>query len=208
MALINCPECSKEISDEAKVCPNCGKPLKPLKKKRNKIIVNKTIVVVLSIIVVLIIGGIVVVMSYMNTPEHVMKQYVKAYNEKNYGVLKKVVYDYGLAIKYNSFDEFEDTVTINTYTYSKTISKENVINELEDITWASEYHIKQNDNIKEIVVYDVNYTYKWISHPKIIDPSYGEIHEEDKDVVVGVAKINNKWKILGNRINSDQGFER
>jgi len=24
MALINCPECNKEISDKAKVCPNCG----------------------------------------------------------------------------------------------------------------------------------------------------------------------------------------
>lgn len=24
MALIKCPECGKEISDEAKICPNCG----------------------------------------------------------------------------------------------------------------------------------------------------------------------------------------
>lgn len=24
MALINCPECNKEISDTAKICPNCG----------------------------------------------------------------------------------------------------------------------------------------------------------------------------------------
>lgn len=27
MALISCPECSKEISDKAKSCPNCGYPL-------------------------------------------------------------------------------------------------------------------------------------------------------------------------------------
>lgn len=27
MALINCPECSKEISDKAISCPNCGYPL-------------------------------------------------------------------------------------------------------------------------------------------------------------------------------------
>ena len=26
MALINCPECGKEVSDKAKVCPNCGCP--------------------------------------------------------------------------------------------------------------------------------------------------------------------------------------
>lgn len=29
MALIKCPECGKEISDNAKTCPNCGRALKP-----------------------------------------------------------------------------------------------------------------------------------------------------------------------------------
>lgn len=28
MALINCPECGKEISDKAENCPNCSYPLK------------------------------------------------------------------------------------------------------------------------------------------------------------------------------------
>ncbi len=28
MALINCKECGKEISDQAKFCPNCGFPIK------------------------------------------------------------------------------------------------------------------------------------------------------------------------------------
>ena len=30
MALINCPECNKEISDKAGACPNCGLPLEKL----------------------------------------------------------------------------------------------------------------------------------------------------------------------------------
>ena len=30
MALIKCPECSKEISDKANNCPNCGYPLSEL----------------------------------------------------------------------------------------------------------------------------------------------------------------------------------
>lgn len=29
MALIKCPECNAEISDKAKICPKCGKDLKP-----------------------------------------------------------------------------------------------------------------------------------------------------------------------------------
>jgi len=28
MALINCPDCDKEVSDQAPTCPNCGRPLK------------------------------------------------------------------------------------------------------------------------------------------------------------------------------------
>ena len=28
MALIKCPECGKEISDQATACPNCGCPVK------------------------------------------------------------------------------------------------------------------------------------------------------------------------------------
>jgi uncharacterized membrane protein HdeD (DUF308 family) len=28
MALINCPECQKEISDQATACPHCGHPMK------------------------------------------------------------------------------------------------------------------------------------------------------------------------------------
>ena len=28
MALINCPECGKEISNKAKACPSCGMPIK------------------------------------------------------------------------------------------------------------------------------------------------------------------------------------
>ena len=29
MALVKCPECGKEVSDKARVCPNCGNPMAP-----------------------------------------------------------------------------------------------------------------------------------------------------------------------------------
>ena len=32
MALINCPECDKQISDKAKTCPNCGFPIEEMNK--------------------------------------------------------------------------------------------------------------------------------------------------------------------------------
>lgn len=34
MALINCPECGKEISDQAVSCPNCGTPINIQKKEQ------------------------------------------------------------------------------------------------------------------------------------------------------------------------------
>jgi predicted amidophosphoribosyltransferase len=30
MALIKCPGCRNEVSDEATICPNCGAPLTPI----------------------------------------------------------------------------------------------------------------------------------------------------------------------------------
>jgi len=32
MALINCPECNKEISDKAPACPGCGSPIAAAKE--------------------------------------------------------------------------------------------------------------------------------------------------------------------------------
>ena len=38
MALIKCPECSKDISDKAANCPNCGCPLNKQKIEYNKLL--------------------------------------------------------------------------------------------------------------------------------------------------------------------------
>ena len=90
MALINCPECGKEISDEAKTCPNCGKPLKKPKEKKK---VNKKAVIICAVIMsIMVIGGSIGFSFYSNTPDYVMKQYVKANNNKNQRLLKKLIY--------------------------------------------------------------------------------------------------------------------
>ena len=41
MALINCPECKKEISDKAKSCPNCGYELTPKRVSEKEILKKK-----------------------------------------------------------------------------------------------------------------------------------------------------------------------
>lgn len=48
MALVKCPRCGKEISDQAEKCPNCGLVVKRQKSK-------KMIIVLVSILLVTLI---------------------------------------------------------------------------------------------------------------------------------------------------------
>ena len=50
MALINCPECGKEISDKANACPNCGY------KTKKEIQVNKKHIIVLMASIIAVVG--------------------------------------------------------------------------------------------------------------------------------------------------------
>lgn len=54
MALMNCPECNKEISDTVRTCPNCGYKI----KRQNRILslLNNSIIFIFCIIVNIIIG--------------------------------------------------------------------------------------------------------------------------------------------------------
>lgn len=50
MSLIKCPECQHEISDTAKICPNCGYTVKkPIDKKIIAIGCTATIIIILTI---------------------------------------------------------------------------------------------------------------------------------------------------------------
>ncbi len=58
MALINCPECGKEISDQAEVCINCGFQLRPSVPVKTKTKPRGRIVaIVIAIILVILISG-------------------------------------------------------------------------------------------------------------------------------------------------------
>ena len=42
MALINCPECKKEISDKAASCPNCGNPIENNTESVKEVFIKET----------------------------------------------------------------------------------------------------------------------------------------------------------------------
>lgn len=55
MSLIKCSECGKEISDKAKVCPNCGAPIKEGEFHKELSLAKKiaiAIVIILAIITI------------------------------------------------------------------------------------------------------------------------------------------------------------
>ena len=52
MALIKCPECGKEISDEAKSCPNCGYRIRKSNVAKHKKISTYLILIGLALFVI------------------------------------------------------------------------------------------------------------------------------------------------------------
>ena len=53
MALINCPECKKEISDTARKCPHCGYVVKSVLKDVNT---NKKTIIKMAIAAIAVIA--------------------------------------------------------------------------------------------------------------------------------------------------------
>jgi hypothetical protein len=56
MALVNCHECNKQVSDTARICPNCGAPVRAMQQRIMKW--NLTVLAIGSVFMLLIaIGG-------------------------------------------------------------------------------------------------------------------------------------------------------
>lgn len=66
MGLINCPECNKEISDNAISCPHCGFSLKKPQPKRPIVLSKKILLIVISIIIVFFIVLFTVIVPAIN----------------------------------------------------------------------------------------------------------------------------------------------
>lgn len=56
MALIECPECGKEISDTADVCVNCGYLIKTKRKYNKKLLISIVACIVLAVVVVIVVS--------------------------------------------------------------------------------------------------------------------------------------------------------
>ncbi len=122
MSLIKCPECGKEVSDSAEMCPNCGYPIKPVKptlKKfnlqaidwKNFIISHKKVIIIIGIILI----GCLIVNSAIN-------------QTNNYNQAKE-------------FQEYESKLqTVSNQIYSSANTAEDLCNLTAEVWYNSIYH--------------------------------------------------------------------
>lgn len=90
---------------------------------------DKKKIIIISIFGVIIIGGIIGFLYYRNTPDYVMKQYVKANNNKNQKVLEKISYLENDLVLYDISEAYNkrNTSKIKSYNYWKTPSEDSVV---------------------------------------------------------------------------------
>jgi endonuclease YncB( thermonuclease family) len=71
MALIKCPECGREVSDRARICPNCGCPAAGRAAKTAEANIRRSILIAAAALVVAV-GLPVVIFAATKNPENIM----------------------------------------------------------------------------------------------------------------------------------------
>jgi len=114
VALIKCSECGKEMSDHAKICPNCGCIIDSIKntnnasKKRNSFLKNKKVWIVLSVII--IIMGIVIISFFNLSDSNIIRElnieegcYAREDDKENLICFTKGVKFHNVLYKYDTY---------------------------------------------------------------------------------------------------------
>lgn len=81
MALINCPECGKQISDNAEKCVNCGCPISTNEGTNNKKAKKKAPIVLLIVLLIAI------ALSYFGLNQYKIYSYQQSLNSISYEII-------------------------------------------------------------------------------------------------------------------------
>lgn len=109
MALTKCPECEKEISDKATICPNCGCPITKKEEqgevdneiRTKKTGINKKVLIISIVAVVLVVIGLIVIFGRLkgtNAEEQTYSEATELLNQGKYDEAKEMletISDYG-----------------------------------------------------------------------------------------------------------------
>ncbi|MBO4997062.1 MAG: hypothetical protein J6D02_03580 [Lachnospira sp.] len=177
MALINCPECQKEISDTVKKCPKCGYKFK--KKKGNKIIIPIIVVIVLIVIAV---GGYFGIF-YLNDDQ---KNRVAEYDQKIQQIMD-VTYDN--MDKKNLQSNLEDIQKLQE--------------EVESLDFKTKNHLKEKNGAKEKAeLVKKLITEKENDEIKVVSDLIGDIGEVTVDSNAAIKKAEEAYEKLDDELKS------
>lgn len=155
MALINCPECSKEVSDMIKSCPNCGYKIK---KSNTPVYIAISIVTLLLLLV--IVGGAFYLRS-IDTAKKDAKNVIKSIDKISDDIMLDYINILEVNEKYNNLSSKAKKYVSN---YNKL---KNSLNNLEN------FEIKvKDDNILEffnieITRTNIDHVYRYDSYTKM-----------------------------------------
>lgn len=126
MALIKCPECGKEVSNQLKKCNNCGYKLKQVDKKKKKIIIIAGVVILALAIVASIVGVNISKSNQEKSDKEYHDQIVVTSSKIYVNALVSNLYCYDIGkVWYNAiFDKF--SVWDDYYQYKSTDFNESI----------------------------------------------------------------------------------
>ena len=145
MALIKCPECGKDISDQSRKCPNCGYPI------QKKTPVGKIVIIAL-VCLAAIIAGLVIFNVKVVAPKKNYEEAVSLYEGKEYDQAEA---------KFRALGDYKDSahyldLIANARTYNEAVDAynneeydkaEELFGEVSDFSDAGEY-LEQIDHEK------------------------------------------------------------
>ena len=122
MALINCPECGKEISDSSEKCIYCGFPLKPNNEKPKKNSKMGLVIRLIAVVIVVAVVGIIVFVKWGSKP------ICKAEGCSN------PVYSNGYCMEHYTQARSGQEITVETDNNNQTLSGEGFAEDTEQAT--------------------------------------------------------------------------
>lgn len=156
--LIKCPECGREISNKAEICPNCGYPIQEknafnVNKIKQNIYANKKVFV--PVVAIVVIG---IIFTIMLVNKNSYKEYIsyigKDVDELPDGYEKQEIMDnYWLAEKQFKKGELKFSEEAGNITYLYSTDKFEAYdvkpNEVFSMSWIPEYDIINDSIVKK-----------------------------------------------------------
>ena len=216
MALLNCPECGKEVSDKATSCINCGYPMTKTPKLNTYLCKNilptqkKLTIIIIIVAITLIIASLIFIKTnkkpvfrnlyFGMTQSDVVKtkDFLGEVYKDNYIVANQSYFDEDCSIVCD-FDELNTLNQIGLLFDNKTyLNYSNVFNHLYNL-YGKPYLIDDDLENKYVPTQKIT----WISHDVMIDFLYSS--GDFEMVFISYSPVKDEKKLESSEVNFNDG---